>query len=179
MDQDQRRVDSIFLAALERGAAEERAAYLDSACGADHELRRRIERLLAAEPKVSRFLESPAPGLSAPAAAFEELVISERPGTVIGPYKLLQQIGEGGMGTVWMAEQTQPVQRKVALKLIKSGLDSHQVIARFEAERQALALMDHPNIAKVLDAGTTGEPGASAPGTPPLSKGGPGWAVEN
>src|SRR5207302_148207 len=76
-------------------------------------------------------------------------------GTVIGPYKLLQQIGEGGMGTVFMAEQTQPVQRKVALKLIKPGMDSRQVIARFEAERQALAMMDHPNIARVLDAGTT------------------------
>ena len=76
-------------------------------------------------------------------------------GTVIGPYKLLQQIGEGGMGTVFMAEQTEPVRRKVALKIIKPGMDSRQVIARFEAERQALALMDHPNIAKVLDAGTT------------------------
>src|SRR2546423_1615257 len=80
----------------------------------------------------------------------------ESAGTVIGPYKLLQQIGEGGMGTVYMAEQTRPVQRKVALKVIKAGMDSHHVIARFEAERQALALMDHPNIAKVLDAGTTG-----------------------
>src|SRR5262249_23816280 len=79
----------------------------------------------------------------------------EGPGAVIGPYKLLQQLGEGGMGTVWMAEQTEPVRRKVALKLIKPGMDSKQVIARFEAERQALALMDHPNIAKVLEAGTT------------------------
>src|SRR5262249_1164689 len=77
-------------------------------------------------------------------------------GTVIGPYKLLQQIGEGGMGTVWMAEQAQPVQRKVAIKVIKAGMDSRQVIARFEAERQALALMDHPNIARVLDAGAIG-----------------------
>src|SRR6185369_4031787 len=79
----------------------------------------------------------------------------EGPGTVIGPYKLLQQIGEGGMGTVFMAEQTRPVQRRVAVKVIKAGMDSKQVIARFEAERQALALMDHPNIARVLDAGTT------------------------
>src|SRR5262249_39715833 len=92
---------------------------------------------------------------------------SERLGTVIGPYKLLQQIGEGGMGTVYMAEQTHPVQRKVALKLIKPGMDSRQVIARFEAERQALALMDHPNIAKVFDAGTTGgEPGGGSAGRP-------------
>ena len=81
--------------------------------------------------------------------------IAERPGTVIGPYKLLQQIGEGGMGVVWMAEQTQPVQRKVALKVIKPGMDSRQVIARFEAERQALAMMDHVNIARVFDGGTT------------------------
>src|SRR5262249_32094428 len=80
---------------------------------------------------------------------------SEGPGSRIGSYKLLQQIGEGGMGAVWMAEQTQPVQRRVALKVIKPGMDSHQVLARFEAERQALALMDHPHIAKVLDAGTT------------------------
>src|SRR5207253_4349403 len=80
---------------------------------------------------------------------------AERPGTVIGPYKLLQQIGEGGMGTVFMAEQTHPVQRKVALKIIKSGVDSKQVIARFDAERQALAMMDHVNIARVFDAGTT------------------------
>src|SRR5206468_11793020 len=81
--------------------------------------------------------------------------VTERPGTVIGPYKLLQEIGEGGMGTVWMAEQMQPVQRKVALKIIKAGLDSRHVLARFEAERQALALMDHPHIARVFDAGTT------------------------
>ena len=81
--------------------------------------------------------------------------ISEQPGTVIGPYKLLQQIGEGGMGVVFMAEQTEPIQRTVALKIIKPGMDTRQVIARFEAERQAVAMMDHPNIAKVLDAGTT------------------------
>src|SRR5207247_9551442 len=80
---------------------------------------------------------------------------TERPGTVIGPYKLLQQIGEGGMGVVWMAEQTQPVHRKVALKVIKPGMDSRQVIARFEAERQALAVMDHVSIARVFDAGAT------------------------
>src|SRR5262249_40590032 len=79
---------------------------------------------------------------------------AEQPGTVIGPYKLLEQIGEGGMGTVWMAEQTEPIHRRVAIKVIKAGMDSRQVLARFEAERQALALMEHPNIAKVLDAGT-------------------------
>jgi len=82
--------------------------------------------------------------------------LREAPGTVIGPYKLLEQIGEGGMAVVFLAEQSRPIQRKVALKIIKPGMDSRQVIARFEAERQALALMDHPNIAKVLEAGTTG-----------------------
>src|SRR5262249_30871630 len=86
-------------------------------------------------------------------AAFELGPLAEGPGTVLGPYKLLQQIGEGGMGTVWMAEQAQPVHRKVALKIIKPGMDSRQVLARFEAERQALALMDHPHIAKVFDGG--------------------------
>ena len=90
-----------------------------------------------------------------PLAATLAPIPSVCPGIEIGPYKLLQQIGEGGMGVVYMAEQSQPVQRKVALKIIKPGMDSRQVIARFEAERQALALMDHPNIAKVLDAGAT------------------------
>jgi serine/threonine protein kinase len=85
-----------------------------------------------------------------------ELPATAGPGTVIGPYKLIQPIGEGGMCSVWMAQQTQPVKRLVAVKLIKAGMDSRQVIARFEAERQALALMDHPNIARVLDGGTTG-----------------------
>ena len=85
----------------------------------------------------------------------DDVAITERPGTLIGPYKLLQEIGEGGFGVVYMAEQVEPVRRKVALKIIKPGMDTKQVIARFEAERQALALMDHPNIAKVLDAGAT------------------------
>ncbi|HUQ68208.1 MAG TPA: serine/threonine-protein kinase, partial [Planctomycetaceae bacterium] len=112
-----------------------------------------MERLLSAQPKVGNFLQADSPAV---AATIAQPAVVATSGTVIGPYKLLQQIGEGGMGTVFMAEQTHPVQRKVALKLIKPGLDSRQVIARFEAERQALALMDHPNIAKVLDAGTTG-----------------------
>ena len=85
----------------------------------------------------------------------DELPLTERPGTVIGPYKLMEQIGEGGMGLVFVAEQQQPLRRKVALKVIKPGMDTRQVIARFEAERQALALMDHPNIAKVHDGGAT------------------------
>ena len=97
------------------------------------------------------------PALAAsPLPTINEPAVTERPGTMIGPYKLLQQIGEGGMGTVFMAEQTEPIHRKVALKIIKPGMDSRQVIARFEAERQALAMMDHVNIARVFDGGTTG-----------------------
>jgi serine/threonine protein kinase len=144
--------DEIFFAALERDSPEARAAYLDEVCGPDQELRRRLERLLDAQPKVGGFLAAPAVG---PTLTFGPPPGSEGPGPVIGPYKLLEPIGEGGMGVVYMAEQTRPVRRKVALKLIKPGMDTRQVIARFEAERQALALMDHPNIARVLDAGAT------------------------
>jgi serine/threonine protein kinase len=139
-------VESIFFAALEKTSAEERAGYLDQACGQDAELRQRVERLLAAHPKVGGFLQPP---------TTDEPAVVERPGAVIGPYKLMEQIGEGGMGLVFVAEQQEPVRRKVALKIIKPGMDTRDVIARFEAERQALALMDHPNIAKVLDAGAT------------------------
>ena len=142
---------SIFTAALERNAGE-RAAYLDQACGTDRELRFRVQRLVALHENAGTFLERPAAG---------DAVAREQPpetvGTQIGRYKLLEEIGEGGFGVVYLAEQERPVRRKVALKLIKPGMDTRQVIARFEAERQALALMDHPNIAKVLDAGTTGE----------------------
>src|SRR4051794_16920072 len=144
-------VESIFFAALAKESPQERAAYLDEACGGDQDLRQRVERLLKAHPRVGSFLE----GDVGRVATVDEQPVREGPGTVIGPYKLLQQIGEGGMGSVFMAEQTHPVQRKVALKVIKPGMDSAQVIARFEAERQALALMDHVNIARVLDAGTT------------------------
>src|SRR5262245_59532682 len=150
MHPDQQRVDSIFLAAAEKATAAERAAYLDAACASDPELRQRVERLLAAQSKVGRFLEAPAAALI---GTVEESPVTERPGTLVGPYKLLEQIGEGGMGTVWMAEQTEPIQRRVAVKVVKEGMDSRQVLARFEAERQALALMEHPNIARVLDAG--------------------------
>ncbi len=141
----------IFIAALQKTDAAERRGYLDAACGTDVALRQQVESLLQIHEEAGSFLESPAQT----SLATTDSPVREGPGTVIGPYKLLQQIGEGGMGTVFMAEQTQPVQRKVALKLIKSGMDSRLVIARFEAERQALALMDHPNIARVLDAGTT------------------------
>jgi serine/threonine protein kinase/tetratricopeptide (TPR) repeat protein len=115
-------------------------------------LRERVERLLAAQSKVSRFLEAPAPALI---GTVDVPPATERPGTLVGSYKLLEQIGEGGMGAVWMAEQTEPIQRRVAVKVVKEGMDSRQVLARFEAERQALALMEHPNIARVLDAGKT------------------------
>jgi tetratricopeptide (TPR) repeat protein/serine/threonine protein kinase len=157
---------SLFSGALERSSADERAAYLAAACGTDAELRARIEALLRAHEEAGGFLplklEVPVTG-----AAVEQPTVTERPGTIIGPYKLMEQIGEGGMGLVFVAEQQHPVRRKVALKVIKPGMDTRQVIARFEAERQALALMDHPNIAKVLDGGTTGgEPGGVSPGRP-------------
>ncbi|MGI8980660.1 MAG: tetratricopeptide repeat protein [Pirellulaceae bacterium] len=147
------REEQIFHQALEQ-AADQRAVFLDSACGADVELRERVAVLLRAQASPGSFLQSPAPGVGISPTIDQPL--AEKPGTQIGPYKLLQQIGEGGMGVVYMAEQSEPVQRKVALKVIKPGMDSRQVIARFEAERQALAMMDHVNIARVLDAGTTG-----------------------
>jgi eukaryotic-like serine/threonine-protein kinase len=141
----------IFVAAIEKKDVAQRAAYLDQACGDDVALCRRVQVLLKAHEQARNFLDSPAPDV----VATINDSIDEGPGTVIGPYKLLQKIGEGGMGIVFMAEQTRPVQRKVALKVIKPGMDSRQVIARFEAERQALAMMDHVNIARVLDAGAT------------------------
>jgi serine/threonine protein kinase len=151
MNDTQNEVD-IFLAAIEIGAPDSRTAYVDAACGNDDQLRQRVGALLRRHEQSQGLLDSPPPGLD---ATIEMSAIAEQPGTIIGPYKLLQQIGEGGMGVVFMAGQTQPVQRTVALKIIKPGMDTRQVIARFEAERQALALMDHPNIAKVLDAGAT------------------------
>ena len=145
-------IESIFFAALDKPAGQERIAFLNSACGADVDLRKHVERMLAAQPHVGSFLKEPAP---AQMATTDQRPITERPGTVIGAYKLMEQIGEGGFGLVFVAEQQQPVRRKVALKIIKPGMDSRDIIARFEAERQALALMDHPNIAKVFDAGAT------------------------
>jgi tetratricopeptide (TPR) repeat protein len=141
----------IFIGALQEESPAGQQAYLDQACGGNVELRRRVEGLLRDREKAADFLNSPAPAL---VGTTEEL-LGERPGTVIGPYKLLEQIGEGGFGVVFMAEQQQPVRRKVALKVLKPGMDTRQVVARFEAERQALALMDHPNIARVLDGGST------------------------
>jgi eukaryotic-like serine/threonine-protein kinase len=134
------------------------ARLAELACG-DEDLRRTVSQLLAAHCGSASFLESPA---HASGHALDEPA-GEGPGTLIGPYKLLEPIGEGGMGTVWMARQTEPVKRLVAVKLIRPGMDSQQVLTRFEAERQALALMDHPNIAKVLDAGEIGPPRPSPP----------------
>jgi len=146
---------AVFGAAL-RLPSGERAAYLDEACGGDSGLRQRIEELLRASDEAGGFLQNPAADRPGPGGTLRlELTPTEKPGDRIGRYKLLQQIGEGGCGAVYMAEQTEPVHRRVALKVIKLGMDTRQVIARFEAERQALALMDHPNIAKVLDAGAT------------------------
>jgi serine/threonine protein kinase len=151
----------VFIAALQQRDPAERAALLERACGGDHTLRVRVEELLREQEHLGSFLEQPAEGVAEtrpfiPAAGEETLTSPcERSGTLIGPYELVQQIGEGGMGTVYLAQQSQPVKRLVALKVIRADLDSAQVVARFEAERQALALMDHPNIARVLDGGTT------------------------
>ena len=141
----------IFERALQIKSPDERRVFLNGACGNNTPLRETIEALLASHVNDS-FLEHPA--IFAP-ETIDSAPLTEGPGTEIGRYKLLQQIGEGGMGAVFMAEQTEPVHRKVALKIIKLGMDTKQVVARFEAERQALAMMDHPNIAKVLDGGAT------------------------
>jgi WD40 repeat protein/serine/threonine protein kinase len=151
MNAEAQKVRSLFLAAVEHHAPGQWESYLDQACVGDPELRRRVEVLLRAHQQANSLLDGPSP---VPAATVDE-PLTERPGTLIGSYKLLQPIGEGGMGIVFMAEQQEPVRRRVALKIIKPGMDSKQVIARFEAERQALALMDHQNIAKVFDAGAT------------------------
>jgi eukaryotic-like serine/threonine-protein kinase len=145
----------IFLGALER-ARSDRAAFLDAACGKDRELRERVEELLREEENVGAFLETPA-AVAGVGPHGTELIatVTEKPGDRIGRYKLLQKIGEGGCGIVYMAEQEEPVRRRVALKIIKLGMDTKSVIARFEAERQALAMMDHTNIARVFDAGAT------------------------
>jgi WD40 repeat protein/serine/threonine protein kinase/tetratricopeptide (TPR) repeat protein len=152
MNAEFRRVKEIFLAAVEKQDPAQRTAYVHEACGPDEDLRQQVDALLGRHAQAGSFLEPPAPG---PVATVDEQPLSESPGTVIGPYKLLEQIGEGGFGVVFLAEQTQPVRRKVALKVLKPGMDTRQVVARFEAERQALAIMDHPNIAKVFDGGAT------------------------
>ena len=141
----------VFTEALRLPAAE-RGDYLGRACAGDEDLRQRVEVLLKLHDRVGDFLEQPSTGRGEGRA---EVEAGEKPGDRIGRYKLLQQIGEGGCGVVFMAEQEEPVRRRVALKVVKPGMDTKSVIARFEAERQALALMDHPNIAHVFDAGAT------------------------
>ena len=145
--------ETVFAEAVRLGSAAERSSYLDRACAGDAALRQSVEELLAAHDRSHGVLESPetAPNV----AAGDPTAPAERTGATVGRYKLLEKLGEGGMGVVYMAEQSHPVRRRVALKIIKPGLDTAQVIARFEAERQALALMDHPSIAKVFDAGAT------------------------
>ena len=151
-----RNAAEIFLEVREMPVAK-RTAYLFGACGKDLALRAKVEALLKADAEAGSFLAAPSARAPAPpvSAAPDADKPGEQPGAKIGRYRLLEKIGEGGMGTIWMAEQREPVRRRVALKIIKLGMDTKQVIARFEAERQALAMMDHPNIAKVLDAGAT------------------------
>jgi serine/threonine protein kinase len=157
------REKAVFCQALEITDLEQRRQFLDEACGSDESLRQQVERLLALSQSAGDFFKECAPALE-PVAADAQQILSGAESAVdsdlseskrIGPYKLLQKLGEGGGGVVYMAEQEEPIRRRVALKIIKLGMDTRNVIARFEAERQALALMDHPNIARVLEAGAT------------------------
>jgi non-specific serine/threonine protein kinase/serine/threonine-protein kinase len=145
---------SIFMEALDFDEPRERSAYIERACGGDERLRARVEALLRRHHGDDKLVLDRMPAVE-PSVTEDLSSLVEEPGTSIGPYKLREQIGEGGMGIVYVAEQTQPVRRHVALKIIRPGMDSRQVIARFEAERQALAMMDHLNIARVFDGGTT------------------------
>ena len=145
-------VAAIFCEAIELRSADARAVYLASACGGDDALRRQVELLVAAHLRAGDFLDRPPGDPAEPTAAWAG---PEAPGTVVGPYTLLEVIGRGGMGVVYVADQAAPVRRRVAVKLIRPGMDTQEVVARFEAERQALAVMDHPHIAKVFDAGAT------------------------
>src|SRR5579862_6703454 len=151
----------IFISALERETPGERNAYLDGACGPDEEMRARVAALLQANDLAGGFL--PMDDLNEPRSGSTQKLgydiglaaEAQKPGDRVGPYKLREKVGEGGCGVVYVAEQEKPIRRRVALKVIKLGMDTKSVIARFEAERQALAMMEHPNIAKVLDAGAT------------------------
>jgi len=145
------RLEEIFSEALPMSAGAERDAFLDRACRGEPGLRTQIDRLLASSASAGNFIADAEQAASITPFSSNQ----ESPGTIIGPYKLLERIGEGGFGSVFMAEQEKPVRRRVALKIIKLGMDTRSVIARFEAERQALAMMDHPHIARVFDAGAT------------------------
>src|SRR5262245_56168119 len=148
----ERQFESLLLHARELPSREERTAWLDKACGGDLKLRARIEARLLVESEAEAYFGEMGTRKDHELRAD---IAGEKPGDIIGEYKLRQQIGEGGFGTVWMADQFTPVRRRVALKIIKLGMDTKEVVARFEQERQALAMMDHPNIARVFDAGTT------------------------
>jgi len=141
--------EEIFEAALQIAAPVERVAYVETACKGNDALRREVESLIAANDDAEGFMQTERMVQTA------EMPLSEKAGDRIGRYKLLEVIGEGGFGVVWMAEQEEPVRRRVALKIIKLGMDTRQVVARFGAERQALAMMDHANIARVFDGGST------------------------
>ena len=154
MNERKQRLEAIFQAAMELGSPDQQEVYLNRACAGDPDLRREVVELLKAAIAAEGVFQIGGLARFQGCATRIEPVL-EQAGTVIGRYKLLEKIGEGGMGVVYMAEQEEPVRRKVALKIIKLGMDTKQVVARFEAERQALALMDHPNIAKVLDGGAT------------------------
>jgi serine/threonine protein kinase/WD40 repeat protein len=159
MNPEAQRVRDIFVAAVKLPPGQWQA-FLKESCAGDEKLRRQVSELLQEHQQAGSFLDKPVAQVGAtggfdPANGTAAAASQEVPGTIIGPFKLLERIGEGGMGAVWMAEQREPVQRKVALKIIKAGMDSRQVVGRFEAERQALALMDHPHIARVFDGGTT------------------------
>ena len=150
------KANEIFVKAVEIPSPDGRRKFMEEASGGDADLCAAVESLMHASERAGSYLESPAAGVGLAAALGRDLPPPcEKPGTMVRRYKLLEQIGEGGMGVVFLAEQTRPVHRKVALKIVKAGMDTRQVVARFEAERQALAMMDHPNIARVLDAGST------------------------
>src|SRR5687768_878779 len=144
----------IFFKALELATAEARAAYLQCVCGQDATLRRKVDELLKEHFSNDSLLAGPAVQ-GGDLTLREAAVPKAAPAEMLGRYKLLEKIGEGGFGEVWMAEQREPVKRRVALKIIKLGMDSRQIVNRFAAERQALAMMDHPNIAKIFDADVT------------------------
>ncbi|HEY6565434.1 MAG TPA: protein kinase, partial [Pirellulaceae bacterium] len=172
MDPSFRKLDSIFLEAVELTDDKARAEYLDRACGDETNLRLQVEQLLASDPQLGSFLEAPAYAspTGQPGATVGNRVRSDVDADLtesfIGPNHLCQTLGAGGMGIVYLAEQERPIRRQVAVKTIKPGMDSRQVITRFEAERQALAMMDHPNIARVLDAGDTAPSANGYPARP-------------
>src|SRR6187401_1349569 len=154
MNNASRNEKALFAAARELTDTAQRRAFLDQACADDPAMRRRLEEMFASQTKAEQFFAEGQIGLGLPATV--NIRLTEKPGDRIGRYKLLEKIGEGGCGVVYVAEQEEPVRRRVALKVIKLGMDTRSVVARFEAERQALAMMDHPNIARVLEAGATG-----------------------